>query len=81
MEWFEAGISGRLMSFATLKYAPTGFNEDLPYTIALLDCGDHKVFGRIDAAVPLETLKVDLPMHASVSQTANGQLTYVFKPV
>ena len=79
MEWFEVTGSGTLVSFSTLKYAPTGFKEDLPYTIALLDYGDYRVFGRIDATIPLEALEVGMPLKTVAAKTANGQLTYVFK--
>jgi len=79
MEWFEVTGSGKLVSFSTLKYAPTGFKEDLPYTIALLDYGDYKVFGRIDPAVPEADLAVGMEMRAVPGKTLNGQLTYAFQ--
>ena len=82
MEWFEVTGKGKLVSFSTLRYGPTGFTEELPYTIALVDYGDYKVFGRIDPAVaePDSNLKVGMDMVAKTSKTANGQLTYVFNP-
>jgi uncharacterized OB-fold protein len=79
MEWFQVTGKGQLVSFSTLRYAPTGFTGDLPYTIALLDYGEYKVFGRIDGAFPVEELKVGMDMKAVVSKTANDQLTYVFQ--
>lgn len=79
MEWFEVTGKGNLVSFSTLRYAPTGFTGDLPYTIALLDYGDYKVFGRIDGAMPVEELSVGMEMKAVVGKTANDQLTYVFQ--
>lgn len=79
MEWFEVTGSGKLVSFSTLKYAPTGFKEDLPYTIALLDYGDYKVFGRIDPAVSEADLAVGMEMRAVPGKTLNGQLTYAFQ--
>jgi uncharacterized protein len=80
MEWFEVTGKGKLVSFSTLRYGPTGFTDELPYTIALVDYGDYKVFGRIDPAVPNpdDALKVGMEMVAKPSKTANGQLTYVF---
>jgi hypothetical protein len=80
-DWFEVAGTGKLVSFSTLKYAPTGFQDDLPYTIALVDYGHYQVFGRIDAAVSPEDLTVAMPMRAVAARTANGQLTYVFAPV
>jgi len=78
MEWFEVSGAGRLVSFSTLKYAPTGFQDDLPYTIALLDYGNFKIFGRIDRAVALDKIEVGMAMQAKTGHTGNGQLTYVF---
>lgn len=79
MEWFEVTGTGELVSYSTLKYAPSGFKDDLPYTIALVDFGDYKVFGRIDASAPPEDLEVEMPMKALVGKTLNGQLTYTFQ--
>lgn len=79
MEWFEVSGSGKLLSFSRLQYAPIGFEGDLPYTIALLDYGDYKVFGRIDPSVPYEKLSVGITMKTAVTKLDNGQLTYVFQ--
>ncbi len=79
MEWFEVTGAGKLVSYSALKYAPSGFKADLPYTIALVDFGDFKVFGRIDGSVPSDALKVDMNMKAVVTETKNGQLTYTFQ--
>jgi hypothetical protein len=78
MEWFPVSGAGQLLSFSTLKFAPTGFGDDLPYTIALLDYGDYKVFGRIDKSIPESDLVVGMKMQTKVGQTSNGQLTYMF---
>jgi uncharacterized OB-fold protein len=79
MEWFEVTGTGKLVSFSSLEYAPTGFGEDLPYAIALLDYGDYKVFGRLDPTVSLEDVAVGMEMKAVVNTLPNGQLNYVFQ--
>jgi len=81
MEWFEVTGKGKLVSFSTLRYGPTGFTDELPYTIAVVDYGDYKVFGRIDPAIPEPdaTLKVGMELTAKAAKTSNGQLTYVFQ--
>ena len=79
MEWFEVTGNGKLVSFSCLKYAPTGFGDDLPYTIALLDYGDYKVFGRLDSSVSLEEVEIGMEMKAVVNTLPNGQLNYVFQ--
>jgi uncharacterized OB-fold protein len=78
MEWFEVAGVGKLASFSELKYGPVGFEEDLPYTIALLDYGDYKVFGRISKGIPYEDLKVGMELKTECNTLPNGQLNYVF---
>ena len=70
---------GSLVSYSTLQYAPTGFTEEVPYTIALVDYGEYKVFGRIDNSVSEAELSVGTKMKAQTSRTPNGRLTYAFK--
>ena len=79
MEWFEVTGAGKLLTYSTLRYAPTGFTEELPYTIAVVDYGEYKVFGRIDRSVSEDELQVGMEMNAVVSRTLNDQLTYAFK--
>lgn len=70
--------SGRLLSFTTANYAPTGFEADVPYTLALAEFDGVKVFGRVSREVPVEELAVGLPVRLNVVQLPNGQLTYEF---
>ena len=81
MEWFEVQGTGKLVTFSKLEYAPIGFQEDVPYCIALLDYGDYKVFGRIDRNLPEGEIKVGMVMKTVANTLANGQLNYVFQKV
>jgi len=79
MEWFEVSGTGKLLSFSTLTFAPTGFTQDLPYTIAVLDYGDYKVFGRVDSSIPDSELSVGMAMKAVVHPLPNDRMNYVFQ--
>ena len=79
MEWFEINGKGRLVTYSRLEFAPVGFQDDVPYCIALLDYGDFKVFGRIDAGLEEDAIKVGMEMVTASSALPNGQLNYVFK--
>jgi uncharacterized OB-fold protein len=81
MEWFEVQGTGKLVTFSKLEYAPIGFQEDVPYCIALLDYGDYKVFGRIDRNIPEEEIKVGMAMQTVANTLPNGQLNYIFQKV
>ena len=79
MEWFEVNGRGRLVTYSRLEFAPVGFQDDVPYCIALLDYGDFKVFGRIDSGLEENELKVGMEMVTAASSLPNGQLSYVFR--
>jgi uncharacterized OB-fold protein len=79
MEWREVTGTGKLVSYSRLKYAPVGFDADLPYSIAMLDYGDYQVFGRIDTEVDMAKVKIGMPMTTVVNELPNGQLNFVFK--
>ena len=79
IEWIEVSGTGKLVSFSKLEYAPVGFGDDLPYSIALLDYGDYKVFGRIAGDVPENDINVGIEMKTEVNKLPNGQLNYVFQ--
>ncbi|MFH1935528.1 MAG: Zn-ribbon domain-containing OB-fold protein [Pseudomonadota bacterium] len=79
MEWLEVSGNGKLISYSKLEYAPVGFGDDLPYSIALLDYGDYKVFGRIANDTPEDDIQVGMEMKTEVNNLPNGQLNYVFR--
>ena len=79
MEWFEVTGQGKLVTYSQLQYAPIGFQEDVPYSIALLDYGDYKIFGRIAGDIPEDEIQIGMEMKTAVNTLPNGQLNYVFK--
>jgi len=79
MEWFDVTGNGKLMAYSKLKYAPVGFDEDLPYCIAVLDYGDYKIFGRLASDIPEDEIKLGMEMNTEVNTLPNGQLNYVFQ--
>ena len=79
MDWYEVSGSGKLVTYSKLEYAPIGFQDDVPYRIALLDYGDYKVFGRIASDVPEEEIKIGMELNTAVNHLPNGQLNFVFQ--
>ncbi|MCR4419802.1 MAG: Zn-ribbon domain-containing OB-fold protein [Clostridia bacterium] len=70
--------TGRLVSFTTANYAPTGFEADVPYTLAMAEFDGLKVFGRMSKEVPEQELAVGLPVRLKVVRMPDGQLSYEF---
>ncbi|MCL6610727.1 MAG: Zn-ribbon domain-containing OB-fold protein [Peptococcaceae bacterium] len=78
MEWVKIEGTGKLVSFTEAQYAPTGFEADVPYTLALADFDGVRVFGRMSRDVPLDGMKVGMAVKAEVVAMPDGQLTYQF---
>jgi len=78
MEWVEITGGGKLISFSKLKYGPTGFENDLPYTIALVQFGKLKVFGRMNKEIPDDDIKIGMEVKVSPLQLSNEKIAYEF---
>jgi len=81
LEWFEISGKGKLLTYSKLKYAPVGFENDLPYCIALLDYGDYKIFGRIASNIPEDKIELGMEMKVVVNKLPYGQLNFIFDKV
>jgi uncharacterized OB-fold protein len=78
MDWIEVAGDGKLISFSKLKYGPTGFEDDLPYTIALADFGELKIFGRMNKDIPDDDITIGMSVRVSPVTLANEQIAYEF---
>jgi uncharacterized protein len=79
MKWREVAGSGNLVSYSRLQFAPIGFDVDLPYSIALLDYGDYRVFGRIDSELNPDEIEIGMVMTTVVNELPDGRFNYIFK--
>jgi hypothetical protein len=79
-EWSEVMGKGKLISYSTLIYAPTGFEGDLPYTIALAEFDNGmKVFGRLSKEIKEEEIAIGMELKYHVVKLPNDRLTYEFQ--
>ncbi len=79
MDWFDISGKGRLVTYSKLEYAPIGFENDLPYCIAVVDFGEYKAFGRISGDIADSEIKEGMELKAVVNKLPNGQINYVFE--
>jgi uncharacterized protein len=80
MEWAEITGQGRLISYSKLIYAPTGFEADLPYTIALVEFPNQvKVFGRLSKELKEQEITIGMKLKYDVVKLPNDRLLYEFK--
>jgi uncharacterized OB-fold protein len=81
MEWFDIEGSGKLLTYSNLGFAPVGFQEDVPYRIAVLDYGEFKVFGRIASDMADDDIQIGMEMKTIANRLADNQLNFVFEKV
>lgn len=79
MEWFDLPGIGTLLTYSTLSYAPAGFGEDLPYTIAVVDFGSVRVFGRLEQSLPAENIAIGMRLKPEVLKLPGGNVSYEFR--
>jgi hypothetical protein len=80
MEWSEITGKGKLISYSTLHYAPTGFEADLPYTTALIEFENKmKVFGRLSKEIKESEMTIGMELKYSIVKLPNHRIIYEFK--
>jgi uncharacterized OB-fold protein len=80
MEWFEIAGQGRLISYSTLSYAPSGFEQDLPYTVALIQFENNvKLFGRLSKDVRPEEVSIGMDLKVTPIALPNDRVSYEFR--
>jgi len=80
VEWIEIKGKGKLISFTKVNYAPTGFEGDVPYILALVDFDGIKVFGRLSKDIPEDSVKVGMALKVASLALPEDKVTYEFLP-
>ena len=78
MDWAEVTGEGDLISFSKLQYGPVGFEDDLPYTIAVAQFKDVKVFGRMSKKLADDEISVGMKVTVSPLGIGDDKILYEF---
>lgn len=76
--WFEISGPGKLLTWSLMRFGPVGFEDDLPYSIAVVEFDEVKVFGRLAPDLSEDEVQVGMAMDVQANELPNGQLNYVF---
>ena len=78
--WFVIEGAGNLATYTTVNYGPSGFENDAPYTLALVDFPDGlRVFGRLSKEIATGDIKVGIKLKASATALAKDRIGYEFQ--
>ena len=80
--WEELSGKCQLLTFTTVHFAPTGFEDDLPYSLALAQCEEGvKVFAPFSKDVAESKVHVGMNLRLAPLRLPNGRVTYELKQV
>ncbi len=78
MDWFKIEGEGTLVTYTKQGFAPTGFDQDVPYTTCMAVFDGVQVFARLDGSIPDEEVSIGMKVKARTVQYPDGQLSYEF---
>jgi uncharacterized OB-fold protein len=79
VEWVRVEAKGRLVTYTTVHYGPSGFEQDTPYTLALLDVGNGmKVLGRVNKRLDEKLIAVGMELNIVPVRLPGDRITYEF---
>ncbi|MCK4444902.1 MAG: Zn-ribbon domain-containing OB-fold protein [Thermoplasmata archaeon] len=79
MEWLEREPKGKLATYTTIFYGPTGFEEDAPYTICVVDLeGGGRLMGWLDEAKE-EDLDVGKDVNIDLKELEGDRVIYAIR--
>jgi uncharacterized OB-fold protein len=82
MKWIEIKGPGKLSTFTTVMYAPAGFENEVPYTLAVVELSvGIKIFGQMDKKIPLNGIKVGMELRVVPIKLPNERFSYQFEKV
>jgi uncharacterized OB-fold protein len=82
VEWVKASGKGKIYTFTTVcSYAPTGFTEDVPYTVGVITLEEGvNMMSNIIGCAP-EAIKCDMPVHVVFDDVTEEVTLPKFKPI
>ena len=81
VEWFEITGTGRLVTYAVVGYGPTGFEGDTPYTLAIVDFGELRPFGRLSRDIDEGDIQVGMELRIAAVSLPDNRISYHFQLV
>jgi uncharacterized OB-fold protein len=80
MKWEELSGRCKLLTYTTAHFAPTGFQEDLPYTLAIARCEeDVNVYAVLNKDIKENEVHIGMDLRLTPLRLSNGRITYEFR--
>ncbi|MGQ9506437.1 MAG: Zn-ribbon domain-containing OB-fold protein [Candidatus Bathycorpusculaceae bacterium] len=80
MTWEELSGKCKLLTYTTAYFAPSGFEDHVPYTIALAECEEGvKVYALLSKDLKEDEVHIGMNLKLTPLKLQNGKITYELK--
>jgi len=80
MKWEKLSGKCKLLTYTTAHFAPTGFQDDLPYTIALAECEEGvRVYALLSKDIDQKEIHIGMDLKLKSLRLPSGRITYELK--
>lgn len=80
VEWFEIESKGKLITYTTVHYGPSGFEDDAPYTLGIGEFGDGlRIFGRLSKHIKVGDIKPGMGLKVVPAKLPGDRIGYEFR--
>ena len=80
MKWQQLSGRCKLLTYTTAHFAPSGFQDALPYTIALAQCEENvKVYALLSNDINEKEIRIGMDLRLTPLRLPNGRITYELK--
>lgn len=79
VDWIEIKGSGRLNTYTVVNYGPSGFEDDTPYTLAIVDFRDIRTFGRLSKDIKENDIQMGMRLKVVPVKLPDDRISYEFQ--
>ncbi len=79
VEWSEIKGTGKLDTYTVVNYGPTGFEDDAPYPLAIVDFDGVRVFGRLSKSIKDSDIKPGMELKVVPVKLLGDRMGYEFQ--
>ncbi len=77
VEWVELSGKGKLVTYTTAHFAPVGFEDDAPYTLALVELEEGpRVLAHLSKEITKGETKIGMALELVPVNLAEGRISY-----
>jgi len=77
VEWVQLSGKGKLITYTTAHFAPVGFEDDAPYTLALAELEEGpRVLAHLSKEIAREETKIGMTLELAPINLPQGRISY-----